>query len=640
MQNIHQFIFFFFFSYSLSFCMQPTLFIQTTDNKIRHINIKKDLPGGGTLKYLLRTYAQQFKKYNSEKSPLKINVSSQKLDYFSQALCIIAFDNNRFICKNEDFYFLLLKLALQFQSLKLYIILITSQNFREYNRLLDVPELNNKIAITWMELDHNYVWGKPYKHFFHGLLQQTIRFNAKQTVFTPFLAQTNDGKYGIRQDDTEMGRILYVYHTENITPCIKTFPRFRQFTLLKQRNLILLAQLDNRPQLAEGLYLYDIQNDNLHLLLPYYSIRIHKAISPNEQYIAATHNHYVMLWNIKDLQNITKGEYAHQESTTVAFSADSTLLASGPAFFYAELRLWRIVEDKLELQNTFNQCIPGNLLFMNNDQYLLIQSFNIQNPQLQNLKIEKKDNKFSFSPCLRISNVKAFNTDYYDQLCGIASSNFLIYHDVTYCWPAICSSSGNILFTDVTIHASQIAVSNNKKHIVIADHARDKLHIFHLGYDKDNNLQVIEYHATNTDVKNNPHCNEIMFHKESALLLEDIGDTLLLKNLHGELVRKYSKDPEYYSPFHPTQNAICFAGTLYELYDEETKKTIKSKMQTLTITQYALMKKICSKETPIKLKCNSFYGKIFRACDDEMKKLCQDKLKLTLKVENPNETHI
>ena len=105
MKHIHQSIVFFFFSYSLSFCMQPTLFVQTTDGNTRKINIKKDLPGGGTLKYLLTAYAQQFKKYNSENSPLKINVSSQELDCFSQALCA---DSNSFTCKNEDLYFLCL----------------------------------------------------------------------------------------------------------------------------------------------------------------------------------------------------------------------------------------------------------------------------------------------------------------------------------------------------------------------------------------------------------------------------------------------------------------------------------------------------------------------------------------------------
>ena len=76
------------------------------------------------------------------------------------------------------------------------------------------------------------------------------------------------------------------------------------------------------------------------------------------------------------------------------------------------------------------------------------------------------------------------------------------------------------------------------------------------------------------------------------------------------------------------------------MYDEETKTTIKSKMQTLTITQYALMKKICSKETPVKLESNSFYGKIFRACDDTTKNFYQGKLKLTLKAKNQDEIHI
>src|SRR5207244_5428629 len=135
------------------------------------------------------------------------------------------------------------------------------------------------------------------------------------------------------------------------------------------------------------------------------------------------------------------------------------------------------------------------------------------------LQIESNDNTVSCSSRSRISNIKTINTDYHYQLCRIASSNLLIYHDVTHGWPAICSSSGNILFTDVTIHASQIAVSNNKKHIAIADHARDTLHIFHLSYDEHHNPDIEDHVIIDTFAKNHPHCNEIVFHKESALLL-------------------------------------------------------------------------------------------------------------------------
>lgn len=562
--------------------------IQTNDDHIIIVDIKNRLPKS-KLKHLLLTYFEKFTCNNRRNNPLKIGLSLAEINLLMKAHHALKKDIAEFNFTNEE-QNTLLDMALSLKALDMYIALLGPYvPEKTHPGLLHVPEINQLIAQLLLQLDNSCKFQTPQEEFIQDVINQIIKLNDKKEAWNlpKNIQYTHDKKYYITSTKTE----ITIY--DAITN--KTIEKFKQksaFNLFPTKNLVLIHPYAyGNSKKDEYLLVYDINKKTLHTLPSSPSADLLKThINSNEDYIVGWNSNSIHLWNIDDLHNIIESEQPVDNVKSALFSQNNKFIISTAHKYglYGTLHLWLIDNKKITLSDSLDT--KGSIVpyFGKTNQKLI--TLNRLSRKTKQYLIQQDNNNYTITPLsAQLKNCTIPYDEYKinEPFFQHEQNNSLTFY----------SLSGSIIYSHQSKQPYEVKVSKNNKNIAIIDRwGAKKIDIIHLSDDAT---------LLGTSSQQLPQINltgpiSITFNQNDSLILLRTPKIMILCDTYGNTIKewykKWSTKPSAKGKFHPLGNAIIGGKDLFHLFEPNTHSTLTTITQNLTIGQYALFKKISTKE--------------------------------------------
>ncbi len=482
---------------------------------------------------------------------------------------------------------------------------------------------NRTIVQCWMALENGTSFCSAQENFVQRLLNNSIYWHNKEKKWDlpADIQLTHDGKYYVGWRGSQI--TIYNAQTKDI---VATLPHKRKFTLLQNRNLLLVGDSDG----DRNLYLYDIENNAKHILREESIndrgfVRVYTDISRDENYIAVTDQTSLWLWNIEDLNKISCYRRDYPAAYSVVLSADNTLLAvvclHALDHNLTTTQLWKIEDGKLKSEKPIAECDsdahPDTVRFVGNELLVLSRDClnNCFNYVVLNITSSSDGNVNMTELDLPVTT--GFSSYSRPQVSDHIAICDTINHSTPGSTVTIVTSSGKIIYQEPEKSMTKnMVLSNDEKHLIVMpwgmtnpERTSQIWHLCHISKD----IPLI----TKCTIARNDG-NKIAFNQQSSLIVKNEDYASCIFDLHGNVVKAFLcpektwETRDKYEPyFHPNGRAVIIKDKLYTLHSKNTPEHCNNLVKNMTVPLYGALRMICSETESLRsdLACKDYAPK-------------------------------